>query len=208
MQVHLPSLIYNYLTSARWSKMLWNAMYFTWLNWSQHEMNLRWTLSLWRKISKIKEKTTNKQISQWGLKSLILARSSWCTMGNHDTLPWQDRPINNKGTNSFAHKKLHCFMAIMWYGHCIIPFMCHYIFCWVSMVVANGLMPIWHQNCDLVMPRDELRSWTTLVQVLMAPSHYLNQFWLFISEVLWHSPKWVPRLLFCMSLKIHTHNYR
>ena len=35
------------------------------------------------------------------------------------------------------------------------------------------------------------RSWSTLVQVmaccLMAPSHYLNQCWLIISKVLWHS---------------------
>ena len=35
------------------------------------------------------------------------------------------------------------------------------------------------------------RSWSTLVQVmaccLMAPRHYLNQCWLIISKVLWHS---------------------
>ena len=35
------------------------------------------------------------------------------------------------------------------------------------------------------------RSWSTLVQVmaccLTAPSHYLNQCWLIISKVLWHS---------------------
>ena len=35
------------------------------------------------------------------------------------------------------------------------------------------------------------RSWSTMVQVmaccLMAPSHYLNQCWLIISKVLWHS---------------------
>ena len=35
------------------------------------------------------------------------------------------------------------------------------------------------------------RSWSTLVQVmaccLMAPSHYLNQCWLYITEVLWQS---------------------
>ena len=30
------------------------------------------------------------------------------------------------------------------------------------------------------------RSWSVLVQV-MAPSHYLNQCWLIISKVLWHS---------------------
>ena len=53
------------------------------------------------------------------------------------------------------------------------------------------------------------RSRSTLAQVmtycLTVPSHYLNQCWLLISEVLWHSPKskWVSKLLFCiMSLKI------
>ena len=37
------------------------------------------------------------------------------------------------------------------------------------------------------------RTWSTLVQVmaccLMAPSHYLNQCWLIISEVPWHIPE-------------------
>ena len=37
------------------------------------------------------------------------------------------------------------------------------------------------------------RTWSTLVQVmawcLMAQSHYLNQCWLIISEILWHSSK-------------------
>ena len=51
------------------------------------------------------------------------------------------------------------------------------------MVLLNSLGPsdaIWHWI-----------SWSTLVQVmarcLMAPSHYLNQCWLIISKVLWHS---------------------
>ena len=49
---------------------------------------------------------------------------------------------------------------------------------------VNSLWPsdaIWRQ-----------RSWSTLVQVmaccLTAPSHYLNQCWLMICEVLWHLP--------------------
>ena len=48
---------------------------------------------------------------------------------------------------------------------------------------VNSLEPsdaVWHS-----------RSWSTLVQVmaccLTAPSHYLNQCWLIISKVLWHS---------------------
>ena len=28
-----------------------------------------------------------------------------------------------------------------------------------------------------------------LSSCLMAPSHYLNQYWLLISEILWHSPE-------------------
>ena len=53
----------------------------------------------------------------------------------------------------------------------------------MCFVVFNSLWPcdaIWHH-----------RSWSTLVQViaccLMAPSHYLNQCGLIISEVSWHS---------------------
>ena len=47
-----------------------------------------------------------------------------------------------------------------------------------------------------LLPSDAMwqhRSGPTLAQVmawcLMAPSHYMNQCWLFISEVLWHSPE-------------------
>ena len=52
-----------------------------------------------------------------------------------------------------------------------------------SMLCVNSSRPsdaIWRQL-----------SWTTLAQVmaccLMAPSHYLNQYWLIIRGVLWHS---------------------
>ena len=45
-------------------------------------------------------------------------------------------------------------------------------------------------NCGLVMHQI---TWLTLVQVmawcLMAPSHYLDQCWLIIKGVLWHSPE-------------------
>ena len=54
---------------------------------------------------------------------------------------------------------------------------------WVNQMYFNSIWPsdaIWHH-----------RAWSTLVQVmaccLTAPSHYLNQCWLIISEVLWHS---------------------
>ena len=49
------------------------------------------------------------------------------------------------------------------------------------------------------------RSGSTLGQVmawwLMAPSHYLNQCWIFISEVLWHSPE-SNFTMYIMGLKI------
>ena len=47
----------------------------------------------------------------------------------------------------------------------------------------------------------QLRSGSTLAQVmascLMAPSHYLNQYWLIISEVVWHSPEGGQFLRIC-----------
>ena len=54
---------------------------------------------------------------------------------------------------------------------------------------------------------DKCRSGSTLAQLmdccLTAPSQYLNQCWLLISELLWHTYDIVPRLPFCiMSLKI------
>ena len=49
---------------------------------------------------------------------------------------------------------------------------------------------------NLLWPGDNIwrhKTWSSLVQVmtcfLTAPSHYLNQCWLIISEALWHSPK-------------------
>ena len=80
----------------------------------------------------------------------------------------------------------------------------HHIQCWFVMSSVQ-----WHQSHYLSQislksprgpwvnslgPSDAIwhwRSWSTLVQVmaccLMAPSHYLNQCWLIISQVLWHS---------------------
>ena len=55
---------------------------------------------------------------------------------------------------------------------------------WYIIIVVHSLWPndaIW-----------QLKSGLTLAQVvaccLTAPSHYLNQYWLLIREVLWHSP--------------------
>ena len=55
----------------------------------------------------------------------------------------------------------------------------------IARVPINSLWPNdtrWHR-----------RSWSSLVQImaccLTAPSHYMNQCWFLISEVLWHSPE-------------------
>ena len=53
--------------------------------------------------------------------------------------------------------------------------------CWYFVLTHCGLVTLYGD-----------RSGSTLAQVmaccLMAPSHYLNQCWLMISDVLWHSP--------------------
>ena len=66
-----------------------------------------------------------------------------------------------------------------------------------------------HFHLNSLWPSDTIcrqRSGSTLAQAmaccLTAPSHSLNQCWLIISEIFWHS-QWVHKLLFCiMSLKI------
>ena len=53
---------------------------------------------------------------------------------------------------------------------------------WSSYLVSTIMLLIWRH-----------RSESTLTQIitcwLMGPSHYLNQCWVIINEVLWHSPK-------------------
>ena len=55
---------------------------------------------------------------------------------------------------------------------------------------------VWHCCLNSLRPSDAIwrhRSGSTLAHVmaccLMAPSHYLNQCWLVINKVQWHSPK-------------------
>ena len=62
---------------------------------------------------------------------------------------------------------------------------CLHLPMWINQEWINSLWPsdtIWHHKIQ-----------STLVQFmawcLMAPSHYLNQCWLIINEVLWHPPK-------------------
>ena len=55
------------------------------------------------------------------------------------------------------------------------------------------------------------RAWSTLVQVmscfLTAPSHYLNQCWLTVSEVLWHSPNGQCHTKYSMCIYIYIYIY-
>ena len=77
----------------------------------------------------------------------------------------------------------------------IIPLVCHgnqYIAQCGNCISHNQ---VWWSLVNSLWPSDTVwlhRSGSTLAQVmaccLMAPSHYLNQCWLMISEVLWHSP--------------------
>ena len=66
-------------------------------------------------------------------------------------------------------------------------------FCWTGDKPGFWHI-IWSWWVNSLWPSDTIwwhRSWSTLVQVmaccLTAPSHYLNQYWLIISKVLWHS---------------------
>ena len=53
------------------------------------------------------------------------------------------------------------------------------------------------KHINSLWPSDTIRCHKTwLPNLLMAPSHYLNQCWLIISEVLWHSPKMISREMF------------
>ena len=60
--------------------------------------------------------------------------------------------------------------------------------CNVLSVMIYRVNPVWPNNAIW-----QHRSGSTLAQVMAcclgAPSHYLNQCWLIISEVLWHSPR-------------------
>ena len=61
------------------------------------------------------------------------------------------------------------------------------IYCHISQVVMSQfIVALWHHMATY--------GWDSVkVLLLMAPSHYLNLYWLVISEVLWHSPEGIFR---------------
>ena len=109
-------------------------------------------------------------------------------MWNRDTNI--SKSINHFGAILFF-KTYHSIISQYWDGTGTQGLHCGYHCCWwpgdtrIRGMVLNSLWPsdtIWHH-----------RSWSTLAQViawcLMAPSNYLNQCWLLISEVLRFSPE-------------------
>ena len=79
----------------------------------------------------------------------------------------------------------------------------------LTLYIPYGITrPHWFNSLRLMTSYD--RSWSTIAQVmascLTASSHCSNQYWLIISEVLWHSSKnnftVLKQLLWIMTLKI------
>ena len=63
--------------------------------------------------------------------------------------------------------------------------------CIVYLCIHQSIAALWTNSLGSSDAIWRWRSWSTLVQVmsccLTTPSHYLNQCWLIISKVLWHS---------------------
>ena len=80
---------------------------------------------------------------------------------------------------------------MFWNGNCKYLFYLWFIGHWMK---PWGKYPyrIKLTHCGLVLPDGDIKFGSTLTQVmdccLMAPSHYMNQCWLIIKGVLWHSP--------------------
>ena len=74
---------------------------------------------------------------------------------------------------------------------------------WVSDFICGSRHLNSSRSSDAIWQH---RSGSTLAQVmaccLTAPSHYLNQRWFIVSEVLWHAPErnsqWSTKLIFCI----------
>ena len=116
----------------------------------------------------------------WSLKLKFQSKLDLCS-GNHvvyrQTDGQTDRRTDGQGESSIPPLQLR-WAGVQW---------------WPSLAPYMNGTSIWWVNS--LWPSDAIwrhRSMSTLAQVmaccLTAPSHYLNQCWLMIREVLWHSP--------------------
>ena len=133
----------------------------------------------------------------WGLQNVILKyifflfKENYCILISYK---FAADPIDNNAitwTNELIDNKSSLIQVIVW----------HWKRCRAVTWTNNDKVP-WYDACNITRPPwvNSLRpnnpiwwhrSGSTLAQVmaccLMAPSHYLNQSWLIISKVLWHS---------------------
>ena len=148
-----------------------------------------------------------------------LTSTESCKRGPRWQLSWSLHWIYRRAVKSYwfmfnGWKAIIFISTIIWPNN-LCSILQRYIF-FTKKLITNCSWPmhLWHgsENSYLVnslWSSDNSwwhRSVSTLAKVmaccLMAPSHYLNQSWLLINEVLWHSPgsnfeKWAPSQLFC-----------
>ena len=129
-------------------------------------------------------------------KLTIIDSDNGLSPGQHQAIIWTNEGIlliRILGTNfseilseicTFSFKKMLLKMSsAKWHQFCLCFNVLRHLTSLTHQLFVNSLWPsgaIWRY-----------RSGSTLAQVmaccLMAPSHYLNQCWLIINEVLWHS---------------------
>ena len=105
---------------------------------------------------------------------------------------WTNGWANNQDIGDLnSHRAYYC-LAVMWIQMVIHPPLEH--FCSLYDFGPILKIPSKYVNTSWLWPGDAIlchRTWSTLVQVmascLMAPSHYLKQYWLTISMILWFS---------------------
>ena len=123
------------------------------------------------------QKRLVKQTHRW-LYWLFPSLLTHCCLGNTIIHPWFTSMIQAWFGD----------MVSRWRGTTQVP--SHWLSQWwlISMWIPRNIILT---HCGLVTPYGDMDFGSTLAQVmtccLMAPSHYLNQCWLIISEVQWHS---------------------
>ena len=104
---------------------------------------------------------------------------------------WTNGWANNQDVGDLKHHRTHYCITVMWIQMVIHP---HRYTC--SLYDFGPILKISSKyvNTSWLWPGDAIlcyRTWSALVQVmtssLMAPSHYLKQYWLTINMILWFS---------------------